>query len=148
MQIFACFLFAISACTNTTQTDLLSKTTLRQTDSIKILKHTIDSLTIRTVDLEAKANLWFTDEDINELKQKGIQSPEKEIIGNLFENTQMIPYYGTLGGKMWIGDVKLLGDRWAIAYFQDGHIDGEMILRYRITKDSTIKWTVIDHYLN
>ncbi len=137
----------ISGCTDTQKTDSLNKTISLPTDSIGKLKNKIDSLNKMTIDLESKLNSWFTEQEIDILRRKGIQNPEKEITDNLYKNTKLIPYSGVLGGKMRIGDVKLLGDRWAIAYFDDGHIDGEMLLRYKITKDSTIKWSVIDHYL-
>jgi len=136
------------ACTDIKKTDSLNKTISIQTDSIRILKNKIDSLHKLTIDFKTELNSWFTEEEINKLKEKGILYPEKEIINNLLKNTQLIPYPGVLGGTMRIGNVKLLGDRWVIAYFDDGHIDGQMILRYIITKDSTIKWIVMDHYIN
>ena len=138
----------MSACTDIKKTDSLNKTISIQTDSIRILKNKIDSLHKLTIDFKTELNSWFTEEEINKLKEKGILYPEKEIINNLLKNTQLIPYPGVLGGTMRIGNVKLLGDRWVIAYFDDGHIDGQMILRYIITKDSTIKWIVMDHYIN
>ena len=138
----------MSACTDIKKTDTLNKTISIQTDSITTLKNKTDSLNKLTINLKAELNFWFEEEEINKLKEKGILNPEKDITDNLIENTQLIPYPGVLGGTMRIGNIKLLGDRWVIAYFADGHIDGQMILRYIIKKDSTIGWVVIDHYIN
>jgi len=63
------------------------------------LKNKIDSLHKLTIDFKTELNSWFTEEEINKLKEKGILYPEKEIINNLLKNTQLIPYPGVLGAS-------------------------------------------------
>jgi len=73
----------MSACTDIKKTDSLNKTISIQTDSIRILKNKIDSLHKLTIDFKTELNSWFTEEEINKLKEKGILYPEKEITNNL-----------------------------------------------------------------
>lgn len=44
-------------------------------------------------------------------------------------------------------DIRVLGRRWVVAGFGDGHIAGRMLLRYGIGTDETIRWQVVDGYL-
>ncbi|HPN57965.1 MAG TPA: hypothetical protein PLU11_02290 [Chitinophagaceae bacterium] len=138
----------MSACTGNKETNSLNQLVSQKTNSLKILQNKIDSLRNESIELKEELNEWFTEIEIDKLRAKGIQHPEQEITIDLLNKPNLIPYLGVLGGTMRFGDIKLLGDRWVVAYFADGHIDGEMILRYTITKDLKIKWTVIDHYLN
>jgi hypothetical protein len=60
----------------------------------------------------------------------------------------MIPFKGVLGGKMAFLKEKIfiISDRWVLAYFEDGHINGNMLLSYSV-KNGNISWKVIDSYL-
>jgi hypothetical protein len=42
--------------------------------------------------------------------------------------------------------VFVISDKWVIAYFDDGHIEGNMLLSYSV-KNGNISWKVIDSYL-
>jgi len=73
----------------------------------------------------------------------------KNILSDLKRHNDLIPYEGVLGGKMGFYDdekIFLLTDRWVLAWFDDGHIAGYMLLKYQINKDE-ISWKVMDSYL-
>lgn len=89
---------------------------------------------------------------LEKLKAKGIDDPIK-LAEDLMNHPELIPYKGSLGGKMSFfstEDIFVLSDRWVLAYFEDGHNYGYMLLRYEITKikdNVQIKWNAIDSYL-
>jgi hypothetical protein len=88
--------------------------------------------------------------DIDKFKEKGLQNPIEDIIGDLRNHRELIPYKGTLGGTMafWPSGSYLLTSRWALAYFEDGHNLGYMLLEYKISNAGKISWRVIDSYLD
>ena len=66
------------------------------------------------------------------------------------ERPEVIPFEGRLGGTMDFYDpdrINVLSDRWVYAEFDDGHSQGAMLLEYERTEGGTIKWSVIDAYL-
>lgn len=74
----------------------------------------------------------------------------KDIINDLIKHPELIPYDGVLGGTMGFYDpegIQVLSDRWVFAGFDDGHINGYMLLRYS-SNDGKISWEVIDSYLD
>jgi hypothetical protein len=89
---------------------------------------------------------------LQQLKEKGIDDPIK-LKEDLMKHPELIPYKGSLGGRMSFfsnKDIFVLSDRWVLAYFEDGHTYGYMLLSYEITNNDDnlkIKWKVIDSYL-
>jgi hypothetical protein len=86
---------------------------------------------------------------IKELKRKGFKGDSQEIISNLIKHSELIPYEGVLGGTMGFYDesrIYVLTDQWVLASFNDGHIDGYMLLKYNLS-NGKILWKVIDSYL-
>lgn len=52
-----------------------------------------------------------------------------------------------LGGTMGFyspDNIEVLNDRWVLAWFEDGHIGGEALLRYRFTEDGSIEWSLVE----
>ena len=141
------FLSFLYSCRDTKQTDELTIALVAKSDSLKMLKSKLDSLAKQNVNLKRDLNYWFSDEDIDALKEKGLIDPLKDITNRLYDNPGLIPYPGVLGGTMHFGNISLLRDRWVIVDFDDGHIMGAMILKYEVRKDTSLKWTVIDKYL-
>ncbi|MDX9872858.1 MAG: hypothetical protein RBT41_10640 [Clostridia bacterium] len=115
-------------------------------------------LTLEIADLQAqieqnaeliKAFPSNNPEIINSLKQQGLNGGLQEIVDDLIKHSELIPYQGVLGGKMDFyskEDIFVISDRWVLAYFEDGHIGGNILLEYRI-KNKNISWKVIDSYL-
>jgi len=84
------------------------------------------------------------------LQRKGFTGQLKDIVADLKMHPELIPYKGILGGTVGFysdNDIHILVNRWVVAYFEDGHISGHMLLRYEINSGS-ISWEVIDSYLD
>lgn len=85
------------------------------------------------------------------LKRQGLDDPLQDIVSDLMQHPELIPYDGVLGGTMGFYSpegIHVLNTRWVMAYFEDGHISGQMLLRYQITDDVRIEWEVLDSFLN
>lgn len=92
----------------------------------------------------------ITDFEIEQLKQKGLKDPVKDLKTDLMNRKDLIPYKGVLGGTMNFfteEHIHIISSKWAAAYFEDGHINGIMLLRYNVFKDGKIRWYVMDSYL-
>ncbi|MDX5420932.1 MAG: hypothetical protein LPK14_01660 [Hymenobacteraceae bacterium] len=104
-----------------------------------------------TMDLVPPGGARFVDElgslsesDIQRLKRKGLKNPESDLMNDLNrKQSKLIPTEGVLGGTMAIRDTRILNDRYALAYYEDGHIGGYMILKYDVN-NGNINWTVVD----
>ena len=85
------------------------------------------------------------------LEAKGLNDPDEELIEDLKKNEDIIPHEGRLGGTMGFyipENIFILNDKWAFAYFEDGHVAGNMLLKYHVDEDGKIEWEVLDSYLN
>jgi hypothetical protein len=81
------------------------------------------------------------------LRRQGLRNPETDLLNDLHRKQRtLIPTEGVLGGTMAIRDARILTDRYAIAYYEDGHIGGYMVLRYQVQPGGIISWQVIDSY--
>ncbi|GAB3535440.1 hypothetical protein GCM10027443_24550 [Pontibacter brevis] len=105
-----------------------------------------------TMELVPPGGAAFVDElgtlsesDIRRLQQKGLQNPETDLMNDLNrKQSRLIPAEGTLGGTMAIRDSRILNDRYALAYYEDGHTGGYMLLKYTVS-NGNINWNVIDN---
>ncbi|MCJ8167606.1 hypothetical protein MKJ04_22375 [Pontibacter sp. E15-1] len=105
-----------------------------------------------TMELVPPGGAAFVDElgslsesDLRRLKQKGLHSPEADLMNDLNrKQSQLIPAAGSMGGTMTIRDSRILNDRYAMAYYEDGHNGGYMLLKYSVSNGS-ISWTVVDN---
>jgi hypothetical protein len=74
-----------------------------------------------------------------------------EIIKNdLVKNTEKFEIEGVKGGKVQFNNldrINILNEKWVMAYFDDGHIDGEILLEYIIDSNGQIIWRTIDKHL-
>ncbi|GHA53085.1 hypothetical protein [Pontibacter akesuensis] len=121
-----------------------------QTDTMDLGEDTI--LPPDTTDLVPPGGAAFVDElgslsqsDVQRLQQKGLESPEANLKNDLnSKQRQLIPAEGTMGGTMAIRDSRILNDRYAMAYYEDGHSGGYMLLKYTVS-NGTINWTVVDN---
>lgn len=88
--------------------------------------------------------------EINLLKQKGLPNPVLNIRQDLKKHPELIKYDGVLGGTMGFyfeSGIHVLNRKWVLADFDDGHINGFMLLRYDVKEGGRIKWHVIEQYL-
>jgi hypothetical protein len=87
----------------------------------------------------------LSESDIQKLQRKGLKSPETDLMNDLNrKQSQLLTEKGTMGGTMTIRDSRILNDRYALAYYEDGHNGGYMLLKYTVT-NGTINWTVVDN---
>lgn len=90
------------------------------------------------------------DWDIAAMKRAGLKDPLKDIISDLKRHRELIPYEGSMGGTMnFYGESKMwiLTRQGVLAYFEDGHDGGYLLLQYEITKDGGINWKILASYL-
>lgn len=86
--------------------------------------------------------------DLERLRQQGLRNPETDLQNDLIRKQKsVLPTQGTMGGTMAIRDVRILTDRYAIAYFEDGHHGGYMVLRYEVLPGGNITWRVLDTHI-
>jgi hypothetical protein len=81
------------------------------------------------------------------VKFKNILNPPGFIKKELLNHPEIIPFEGVLGGTMTFllsDNILILNNKWIYAKFEDGHIGGDMLLEYKVSKDSVVAWEVID----
>jgi hypothetical protein len=105
-----------------------------------------------TIKLETPPSAQFADElgslseaEISRLEKKGLENPELDLKNDLLKKTTLIPAQGTVGGTMAFRDIRILNDHYALAYFDDGHKGGNMLLKYSVA-NGNITWKVLDTY--
>jgi hypothetical protein len=87
-------------------------------------------------------SIYLYSNDIKDMKEKGLSNPVQDIISNLMKHNELIPYKGVLGGTMrfYEKEIRILTNKWVLAYFEDGHIGGYLLLEYDISNDGKINW--------
>ncbi|MHB1106860.1 MAG: hypothetical protein ACYCZ2_10900 [Lutibacter sp.] len=89
-------------------------------------------------------NLWF-DKVFNggHLTRLGITNPEEFVENALRKRTDLIPFEAVMGGTMNFGKIQLLGNKWIIADYSDGHIQGRSIYEYRIDDKKALTFKIL-----
>lgn len=88
----------------------------------------------------------LSESDVQRLKRKGLKNPEADLMNDLMRKQKtVLSAQGTMGGTMAIRDIRILNDRHALAYFEDGHNGGYLVLRYAVA-NGAITWTKLDSY--
>lgn len=80
--------------------------------------------------------------EIRRLKEAGLSSPLKMLREDLMSKPDLIAYEGIHGGTMRIyseDQIILLPGNYVMAVFEDGHIQGGMLLEYSV-KEGVISW--------
>ena len=85
---------------------------------------------------EAESRLAIADSRVEEIDEE--LSQKNEAVDSL------VPVDGSMGGTMAIRDSRILNDRYAMAYYEDGHNGGYMLLKYTVN-NGNINWTVVDN---
>jgi len=88
---------------------------------------------------QARGSL-LTDEDIDLLRQKGLTDPPRQLHDSLNVHPELIPYSAVLGGIMSFDNIDVLQTPFVLASFDDGHIDGVMLLQYEVETGAHIYW--------
>ncbi|MDF2591799.1 MAG: hypothetical protein K0S75_1265 [Clostridia bacterium] len=105
---------------------------------------------LETADMRLETMPQLQESEVQQLKEKGLKDPEKDLKLDLMKRQDLIPYKAVLGGEMGVyseANIHIISAKWAAAYFDDGHINGIMLLKYNIQKDGKIRWYVMDSFL-
>lgn len=113
---------------------------------LKKIKTQNDSLQLMLEDyrLPEDSN-WFGDVESRAFKDMGIENPQIYLSEALRNRPSMIPIDGVLGGTMFFTDVEVLGSKWIIASYEDGHIMGRSIFTYQVNPETLeVEFALLD----
>jgi hypothetical protein len=113
------------------------------------LQQKITSLTEQ--DERTEGICLLSESHLNGLREKGLENPVDDLIADLLEHAELIPYKGVMGGTMGFyskKDIHILTPRWVLATFEDGHIKGHMLLEYTVAPGGQIYWKVVSASLD
>ncbi|MFA5393552.1 MAG: hypothetical protein WC081_05960 [Candidatus Ratteibacteria bacterium] len=147
----SCFLFSVVH---------YRKEIIQFTENEKVLNGKVEELTKENDGLKASSPnvVWMqslhqpklSSQEIQNLKKKGLKNPVNDIVADLIKHSELIPYQGTLGGKMGFyseKDIYVLSTKLVRASFEDGHTGGWMLLEYQVMDKNKISWKVLESYL-
>lgn len=106
---------------------------------------------LEQADKERTAAVELLSWDIQAMKKKGLKDPVADIIADLKQHRELIPYKGVLGGTMNFYDdskIRVLTKKWVLAYFEDGHIAGYLLLEYEVAQGGKISWKTVASYIS
>lgn len=110
----------------------------------------LQNLNTEKLELQSALNNSITLDELSlgRLKEKGYEDYSL-ILDDLMNQNQLIPFPGVLGGSMaWRPENSyLLNDQWIYASFDDGHIDGHGLLKFKIREDKSIRWELVEAFL-
>lgn len=107
------------------------------------LRKTNDSLSKQLKEANQKlSNLFEEDYDASDLIKKGIVNPAS-FVESEFRKKELIPLKAALGGKMTYENIQLLGSKFLITSYSDGHVDGKSIYSYKITDSNNLEFKII-----
>ncbi|WP_337966883.1 hypothetical protein [uncultured Flavobacterium sp.] len=135
--ILILFCFCILSCQKQNiNNDLLNK------ENVSLRKMN-DSLSKQLKEANQKlSDLFEEDYDASDLIKKGIANPAS-FIENEFRKKELIPLKAALGGKMTYENIQLLGSKFLIASYSDGHVEGKSIYSYKITDSNNLEFKII-----
>ncbi|PIF30835.1 hypothetical protein CLU81_1286 [Flavobacterium sp. 9] len=135
--ILILFCFCIISCQKQNiNNDLLNKQNVS-------LRKTNDSLSKQLKEANQKlSNLFEEDYDASDLIKKGIVNPAS-FVESEFRKKELISLKAALGGKMAYENIQLLGSKFLIASYSDGHVDGKSIYSYKITDSNNLEFKII-----
>ena len=88
--------------------------------------------------------------DIRAMQKKGLKDPVNDIVSDLKQNGKLIPYQPSMGGTMNFydtGKIWILTNKWVLAYFEDGHNGGYVLLEYEVAPGGKIIWKILASYI-
>lgn len=158
LRIEAILWLAVTAVAILLSVLLLVRNAAQRTD-LRALQAEKEELVAQVTDLQARCQDYeqriknqpgLQPGKVDELKKKGLEHPVADLVADLQKHPELIPYKGVLGGTMAFGfpdKIYVLTDRYVLAYFEDGHIAGWMLLEYTVGRGGKISWRVTDAYL-
>lgn len=135
------------SCTTDSAYKQLTQENARLQSQLDSLALYIDSLADEQSSKQASGNKTdlLSQYDIDFFIRKGLDNPLEAIKADLVRNRQLIPAEGSLGGTMqfYKERIHILNRQWVMAYFEDGHSAGEMLLEYNVGDKGNISWKVL-----
>lgn len=132
----------ILLCILSCKKDNQSKNLIVKVDRIKVKN---DSLTKIVTQDKTELNYWYDEQyDGEKLKEKGIANPEEFIKNSLRKKPELIPLKAVLGGTMHFRNIQLLSSEWLIAAFDDGHIQGRGIYKYKLNNNGELEFELLN----
>jgi len=130
--LLALFSIVIIGCADDKQTLLL-------TERIGQLEKQVDSLTNElAASKSVRDNPWFDKNRTHQLLGLDAPDPERYIDSSLRATPEVIPLEAVLGGRMTFKNIQVLGDKWVIADYEDGHVMGQSIFSYSWNEDGEL----------
>ena len=142
-------MFVSYSCSNSTEPTATSLTEANtrlqlQLDSLRLQIDSLMDKQVYTQDARSGKDL-LSQSDLDFFKRRGLTNPAETIKADLLKNNQLIPVKGNLGGTMqfYKERIQILNRQWVMAYFEDGHSAGELLLEYTFTDTGSISWKVL-----
>ncbi|NGX84000.1 hypothetical protein [Aequorivita sp. KMM 9714] len=136
-------LLTLIACNNNRSSDTILHNRI---DSLQIQNDSLIEVLTAKKDVTENTDSpqWYYPEtDSRKLLELGVEDPGKYIKQALRENKDLIPMDAVLGGTMHYNNIQLLGDKWIIADFEDGHVYGKAIFEYTLLEDDKLNFKII-----
>lgn len=86
---------------------------------------------------------YYPETDSRKLLEMGVDDPEAYIAEALRERTDLIPMKAVLGGTMHFSNIQILGSKWLIADFEDGHVYGKGLFEYSVDSNEKLHFKII-----
>lgn len=146
MKTMCCVLFLlVFVSCNQKEINNLEKINSELNQKITQLEIINDSLREQNMFLDS-FNYWYNN-DFEGINFEGIGQVKSSFIEkSLQERVELIPAKAVLGGTMYFTKTQVIGNKWVVAEFEDGHILGLALYKYEI-KDSKIAFKLIDSYI-
>jgi len=143
---FLLLLFACNKSTNESISEMSSSEAAALKSKLIKLEAQKDSLQVLLEEYHLTDKLsWFGDMESRSFKDIGVEDPKKYLIDALRNNPSVIPIDGVLGGTMFFTDIEVLGTKWIIASYEDGHIMGRSIFTYQVNpKTLEVEFEILD----
>ncbi|MBL7765322.1 MAG: hypothetical protein JNJ58_04470 [Chitinophagaceae bacterium] len=139
---FIMFLF-LSGCDSAEK----NKQIISLQDSLNEVRTLLDSFQKSTPITGGEMDYWQSSSNFYKLKKNGVLNPSVYITDDLSKHPELIPFKPTLGGQMQFGRITLIGEHWAVAHVEDGHIGGQLWFSYTIEGNNQVKWKRLDQVL-
>lgn len=139
------FLILTSLCIIGCQTVDRTENLQTKVDSLKMEN---DSLAKLISEQKPGTNYWYHAQyDGGNLIKSGVENPEEFIKNNLRKRSDLIPLKAVLGGTMSFGNIQLLSSEWLIASFDDGHVEGRAIYKYKLNDKGELEFELLNAML-
>lgn len=76
-------------------------------------------------------------------KYEGIENPQEFIKNQLRNQPERIPLSPEVGGTMAFRKIDIISEKWLLAIYDDGHVQGKAIMEYELQPNGSVKYTLV-----